>query len=99
MAKIAASLSNPVNAVHKDIVVLYPYRLCETQGGDLAHTVGRLAFKPGRPMLVEHVGGLYLEHDLQGRVLTPGYGDSYRIAHVWDEGETERRGRSFARNF
>jgi hypothetical protein len=63
--------------------ILYPYRICETQSGNLAHSVGRLAFRRGRPMLVEHVGGLYLEHDLQGAVLTPGYGDEYRIVHVY----------------
>jgi hypothetical protein len=64
---------------------LSPRRLCETLAGNLAHAVGRLAFRPGRPMLVEHVGGLYLEHALNGAVLTPGYGDDYAIVHVWDE--------------
>lgn len=65
--------------------VLLPRRLCETQAGNLAHAVGRIAFRPGRPMLVEHLGGLYLEHDLSGTVMTPGYGDEYSIIHVFDE--------------
>lgn len=65
--------------------VLLPLRLCETLAGNLAHAVGRLAFRPGRPMLVEHVGGIYLEHDLTGAVMTPGYGDDYRIVHVRNE--------------
>ncbi len=62
--------------------VLFPRRLCETLSGNLAYTVGRLAFRPGRPMLVEHVGGIYLEHDLMGSVITPGYSDEYAIVHV-----------------
>jgi len=66
-------------------IVLVPRRLCETLSGDLAHTVGRLMFRPGRPMLVEHLGGLYLEHDLSGAVLTPGYGDASAIVHVHEE--------------
>lgn len=70
--------------------VLLPRRLCETQAGNLAHAVGRIAFRPGRPMLVEHLGGLYLEHDLGGAVVTPGYGDEYSIVHVFEE---ERCGR------
>jgi hypothetical protein len=65
--------------------VLSPRRLCETRSGNLAHAVGRIAFRPGRPMLVEHVGGLYLEHDLLGGVVTPGYGDEYSIIHVFEE--------------
>lgn len=65
--------------------VLMPRRLCETQGGNLAHAVGRIAFRPGRPMLVEHLGGLYLEHDLSGAVVTPGYGEEYSIIHVFEE--------------
>lgn len=65
--------------------VLLPRRLCETQAGNLAHAVGRIAFRPGRPMLVEHLGGLYLEHDLSGTVMTPGYGDEYSIVHVFEE--------------
>ena len=71
----------------KNRVILFPLRLCETQAGNLAHTVGRIVFKPGRPMLVEHVGGLYLEHDLSGEVLTPGYTDHYKIVHVFTEEE------------
>jgi hypothetical protein len=70
--------SNPM----KQKTVLFPRRMCETLSGDLAHTVGRLAFRPGRPMLVEHVGGIYLEHDLTSGVITPGYGDEYNIVHV-----------------
>lgn len=66
-------------------LTLSPLRLCETLSGNLAHAVGRLAFRPGRPMLVEHVGGLYLEHGLCGRVVTPGYGEDYSIVHVWEE--------------
>lgn len=78
-------------------VVLYARRMCETYGGDLAYAVGRLAFRPGRPMLVEHVGGVYLEHDLAGRVMTPGYGEDYNIAHVWeDEGGATDAGNHFA---
>ena len=65
--------------------ILFPHCLCETLSGNLAHAVGRVRFKPGRPMLVEHVGGLYLEHGLDGRVITPGFGDDYRIVHVWEE--------------
>lgn len=66
-------------------IFLIPNRLCETQSGDLAHTLGRLSFKAGRPMLVEHLGGIYLEHTLSGRVLTYGYGVEYNITHVWAE--------------
>ena len=69
----------------KEKTVLFPRRMCETLSGDLAHTVGRLAFRPGRPMLVEHVGGVYLEHDLSGAVLTAGYGAEYSIVHVGAE--------------
>lgn len=69
----------------QDNFVLLPFRLCETLAGNLAHAVGRLAFRPGRPMLVEHVGGIYLEHDLTGAVMTPGYGEDYRIVHVRSE--------------
>ena len=68
--------------------VLFPRRLCETLSGNLAHTIGRLAFRHGRPMLVEHVGGVYLEHDLEGRVITPGYGAGYGIVHVWNEDQS-----------
>ncbi|MDY0008969.1 MAG: hypothetical protein RBS08_04615 [Bdellovibrionales bacterium] len=67
--------------------VLTPQRLCETRGGNLAHTLGRIVFRPGRPMLVEHLGGLYLEHDLRGGVVTPGYGDEYNIVHVFESGK------------
>lgn len=63
--------------------LLAPQRLCETRGGNLAHTLGRIVFRPGRPMLVEHLGGLYLEHTLGGEVVTPGYGDEYSIIHVF----------------
>jgi len=70
-----------------DIVILTPARLCATYAGDLAHTIGRVAFKPGRPMLVEHVGGLYLEHDLRGRVLTPGYEEGFDIVRVFADNE------------
>jgi len=66
-------------------IMLFPQRICETMSGNLAHTVGRLVFRPGRPMLVEHVGGVYLEHDLFGHVITAGYGTEYNIAHVWKE--------------
>lgn len=73
--------------------VLTPHRLCETRGGNLAHTIGRIVFRPGRPMLVEHLGGLYLEHDLRGMVMTPGYGDEYNITHVFDAEHACRRAR------
>ena len=72
-------------------ILLYPLSLCETQSGNLAHSVGRLAFRPGRPMLVEHVGGLFLEHDLGGAVLTPGYGPDYDIVHVYQDDTAPRR--------
>ena len=71
---------------HKDLI-LSPFCFCETLSGNFAYAVGRIAFKPGRPMLVEHAGGLYLEHDLAGRVLTPGFGAAYDIAHVWRDHE------------
>jgi hypothetical protein len=64
---------------------LFPRRICETQSGNLAYSVGRLAFRPGRPMLVEHVGGFYLEHDLSGRVLHKGHGAEFNVTHVWAE--------------
>ncbi len=66
-------------------ITLFPRRICETRNGNLAHTIGRLIFRPGRPMLVEHVGGFYLEHCLSGNVLTHGYGDEYNIVYVYDE--------------
>lgn len=66
-------------------MTLRPLVLCETQGGNLAYVVGRLAFQPGRPFLVEHVGGIYLAHDFCGRVLTPGHDDSYRIVALHDK--------------
>lgn len=72
-------------------IVLTPHRLCETLSGNLAHVVGRVAFRPGRPVLVEHVGGLYLEHGFCGKVLTPGYGEGYNIVHLWEE-ESARAG-------
>jgi hypothetical protein len=72
----------------KNNIVLFQSRICETLSGNLAYTVGRLAFRRGRPMLVEHVGGIYLEHDLQGRVLTEGYGPEYNVVHVWEEETT-----------
>lgn len=63
-------------------ITLFPGRICETLAGNLAYTVGRLAFQPGRPMLVEHAGKIYLEHDLSGHVVTAGYGTEYNIVHV-----------------
>lgn len=69
--------------IHFEKPILSPRRLCETRNGNLAHTIGRIVFRPGRPMLVEHLGGLYLEHDLAGAVVTPGYGDEYSIVHVF----------------
>lgn len=69
-------------------VILFPRRFCETRAGNLAHAIGRIVFKPGQPMLVEHIGGIYLEHDLTGRVITPGYGDDYQITHVYAESES-----------
>lgn len=68
-------------------VLLYPHHICETRKGDLAYSVGRLAFRPGRPMLVEHVGGFFLEHDLTGAVVTPGVSSDYHIVHVRPETE------------
>jgi FtsP/CotA-like multicopper oxidase with cupredoxin domain len=72
-------------------ISLFPYRICETLSGNLAHVVGRVVFRPGRPMLVEHVGGLYLEHTLCGKVITPGYSNDYTIVHVWEEERTAKR--------
>ena len=66
-------------------LILLPRSLCETQSGNLAHVVGRLVFQPGRPMLVEHVGGLYLEHRLTGEVATPGYTACFNIVHVLED--------------
>ena len=59
-----------------------PRGLCETRSGDLAFVMGRLRLSPGRPMLVEHLGGVYLEHDMTGRVLTGGYGSEFDIMHL-----------------
>ena len=68
-------------------VRLMPRRLCETRSGDLAFSLGRLRFRRGSPMLVEHVDGLFLEHALCGRVLTCGYGDEFDITHIFaDDG-------------
>lgn len=68
-------------------LLLSPRRLCETRGGDLAFSLGRLRFRRGSPMLVEHLGGLFLEHALCGRVLTGGYGDEFDIMHIFaDDG-------------
>lgn len=66
-------------------LILLPKSLCETQAGNLAHAVGRLLFRPGRPMLVEHVGGIFLEHKLTGEVMTPGYTACYNIVHLLDD--------------
>jgi hypothetical protein len=63
-------------------ITLFPRRICETLSGDLAYTVGRLIFRPGRPMLVEHLGHIYLEHDLSGGVITPGYDAGYTVVHI-----------------
>lgn len=71
-------------------VALSPRRFCETFGGNLAHTVGRAVFRVGRPMVVEHVGGLLLEHDLSGSVITSGYGEEYSIVHVKKEDPLDR---------
>ena len=70
-------------------IILIQRRICETRSGDFAYSIGRLAFRRGRPMLVEHVGNLYLEHDLQGKVLTEGYGPEFNIVHVWAEESPE----------
>lgn len=71
--------------MNQNKILFSPRQLCETKSGNLAHIIGRIAFRPGRPMLVEHVGGLYLEHLLTGEVITPGYCEGYNIAHVFDE--------------
>lgn len=63
-------------------VAIGPGFICETQDGHVAHALGRLLFKHGRPMLVEHVGGIMLEHRLTGEVLTAGYDDGYTIVDV-----------------
>ena len=65
-------------------MTLRPRVLCETQGGNLAYVVGRLAFQPGRPFLVEHGGGVYLTHDFCGCVWAPNQDDSFRIVAVLD---------------
>lgn len=68
-----------------DGIILSPQRLCETRGGDLAFSLGRLRFRRGRSMLVEHLDGLFLEHALCGRVLTGGYGEEFDIMHIFAE--------------
>ncbi len=65
-----------------DVPPMRPRGLCETRSGDLAFVMGRLRLCPGRPMLVEHLGGIYLEHDMTGRVLTGGYGSEFDIMHL-----------------
>lgn len=67
------------------LIALAPRRLCETRKGDLAFALGRLRFQQGSPMLVEHLGGLFLEHTLCGRVLTCGYGDEFDITHIFSD--------------
>lgn len=67
------------------LIALSPRRLCETRRGDLAFSLGRLRFRSGSPMLVEHLGGLFLEHALCGRVLTCGYGDEFDITHIFND--------------
>lgn len=69
-------------------IVLSPLHLCETRAGNLAHIVGRIMFSPGRPMLVEHICGRYLEHSLGGKVLTAGYGDDFDIVHLIEDKQT-----------
>lgn len=66
-------------------IALTPLKICETRAGNFAHTVGRLAFRTGRPMLVEHACGTFLEHALCGRVTTPGYGAEFDIVAVYEE--------------
>lgn len=66
----------------REPIALRPRGLCETRSGDLAFVLGRLRLCPGRPLLVEHLGGLYLEHDMTGRVLTGGYGREFDIMHL-----------------
>lgn len=66
-------------------LLLHPRRLCETRAGDLAFSLGRLRFRRGGPMLVEHLDGLFLEHALCGRVLTCGYGDEFDIMHIFSD--------------
>ena len=66
-------------------VILVPQRICETRSGNLAHTVGRVVFEKGRPMLVEHICGVFLCHDLTGRGMTPGFSPEYDLVHVGNE--------------
>lgn len=66
-------------------VALIPRRLCETRAGNLAHAVGRVLFRKGQPMLVEHICGALLMHDLRGRVVTSGFGPDYDIVYVAGE--------------
>ncbi len=66
-------------------VMLSPRRMCETRGGEIAFSLGRLRLTRGSPMLVEHLNGLYLEHALCGRVLTTGYGDEFDITHIFGD--------------
>jgi hypothetical protein len=61
---------------------LYPGALCETYAGDLAYVVGRVALMKGRPLLVEHVGGLFLIHNLRGQVMSQGHDHAYDISVV-----------------
>jgi hypothetical protein len=90
---ISKPSSSKFSAKFQMPTILFPRRLCETKGGNIAYTVGRIAFMTGRPMLVEHPGGLYLEHHLDGAVLTPGYGEEYNVVYIFSE---ERTGKSLA---
>lgn len=86
--KIIEQFPATVAATDQDTrVILRPQLLCETRGGDLAFSLMRLRFQPGRPMLVEHLDGLLLEHALCGRVLSFGYGDEFDIMHVFADEE------------
>lgn len=76
-------MKKETNAIPADMPLLAPMRLCETRGGDIAYIIGRCTFRRGRPVIVEHLGGVYLEHCFRGRVLTPGYGSAYDIVMLY----------------
>lgn len=73
--KIKTAVANPP--------LLAPMRLCETRSGDIAYVIGRCTFRRGRPVIVEHLGGVYLEHCFRGRVLTPGYDSAFDIVMLY----------------
>ena len=70
------------SAIEDQSIQLYPGALCETFAGDIAYVVGRVALMKGRPLLVEHVGGIFLIHNFKGQVISSGYDQAYNISVV-----------------